>query len=95
MLTPELRVKLVNALTAYDIAESKKRFYNPYALALYFQALNRFEAYIARGYDMRVSLLNCFNGRLLDRMLKVCGLPKSTKEECFVGGYPQLPEIDD
>jgi hypothetical protein len=91
----KLRVRLVNAITEYDKRQADKKFYNPYALGLYFKALARLEKYLAAGYDLRVSLLNTFNGRLLDLMLKTCNLPKSTKAETFVGGFEQLPEIED
>lgn len=90
----KLRQKLVNALTAHDIRESKKKHHNRYALALYFQALNRLENYIDAGYDVRLSMLNTFNGRLLDKLLKVAELPTSTKAESMVGSYAKLPELD-
>jgi hypothetical protein len=94
MLCSKLRFKIVQSLTTYDRQQSTKKFYNPYALGLYFQAVERLEKYVTAGYDLRLSLLNCFNGRLLDRMLKVCELPVSTKAECYVGGFRELPELD-
>jgi hypothetical protein len=83
------RFKLSMALTTYDRKQSTKKYYNPYALGLYLQALERCER-MATKHDLRLCLLNCFNGKLLDVLLKTAGLPLSTKEECFVGGYPVI-----
>ena len=93
-IEPSIRLKLQTVIIKHDQMEAKKRFYNPYALGLYCEALNRLDRYYALGYDLRLCLLNCFNGRLLDKMLKAANLPVSTREECFVGGYQQLPELD-
>jgi len=94
-MNEQMRLTLLNVLTAHDIKESKGKRYNPYALGQYFQALDRASRYVAMGHDLRLALLNCFNGRLLDKLLKAAELPVSTKEECYVGGYAQLPELDD
>jgi hypothetical protein len=95
MLDEALRWRLLNALTEHDRRESKKKFYNPYALGQYCQALNRLERYVNAGHDLRLSMLNTFNGKLLDKMLNVANLPVSTKDEQWVGGFRQLPELED
>jgi hypothetical protein len=91
-MSPIQRIKLVNALTEFDIKESKKRYYNPHALGLYFQSLQRCEGFANKGHELRLCLLNCFNGRLLDKLLKKLDLPLHTKEEAFVGGFERLYE---
>lgn len=94
-MNEQMRLILVNALTAYDIRQSKGKYYNRYALGQYLAALDRVSKYVAMGHDLRLALLNCFNGRLLDKLLRAAKLPVSTKEECYVGGYQQLPELED
>lgn len=89
-MSPEMRFKLSMALTTYDRKQSTKKYHNIYALGLYLQALERCEKLADQGHELRLCLLNCFNGRLLDILLKTAGLPLSTKEECMVGGYKQL-----
>lgn len=89
-MSPETRVKLSMALTTYDRKQSTKRFYNPYALGLYLEALARCEELASKGHDLRLCLLNCFNGKLLDALLKSVGLPLHTKAEAFVGGFERL-----
>lgn len=62
-----LHLKLVSALTDYDRRESKKKWYNPWALGQCFAALERAES---EGGDIREALERNFSGRLLDKVLK-------------------------
>jgi len=75
--------------------QAQTKYYNPYALGLYFQAMDRLDRYVARGDDLRLAMLHCFNGRLLDRLLKSANLPISTKDEAYVGGFDRLPELEE
>lgn len=87
--------KLLHKLTSIDRRAAKRPHHNPYALAHYCRALNNAQRHCDNGADLRVALLNCFNGRLLDHCLKAVGLETSTNEEQHIGGYPKLPELDD
>lgn len=93
-MTEAQRFGLSQALTTYDRKQSTKKHHNPYALGLYFQALERCERMSSAGHDLRLCLLNCFNGKLLDYLLKTLKLPLTTKEECFVGGFQTITMIE-
>jgi hypothetical protein len=68
-------------LTEYDRKQSRKRFYNRYALGQYFQALECAEAAVAGGATYRQALCTNFNGRLLDVCLRSIGEPVATLAE--------------
>lgn len=65
-----MKQKLVNALTDYDRKQSTRRGYNPYALALYFEALDDVMMAVKSGRDIRKALANSFNDRVLDACLR-------------------------
>lgn len=73
--------KLLHALTEYDRQESKKKFYNMYALPQYLAALHRADQQLTDGKPVRAALVGQFTGRLLDRLLKAAGEPRSTRDE--------------
>jgi len=76
-----LHHKLIHCITEYDRKEQSKRSYNPHALPLYMQGVDRVEEALANGADLRSAITNVFTGRLLDRVLKSVDLPKSTDAE--------------
>lgn len=76
-----IRLKLLTALTQYDLRESKKRFHNPNALSLYCDALNHSMRLIEAGRTPRQALIGCFCGRLLDVCLKAIGEAKASADE--------------
>lgn len=76
-----LHFKLVHTLTEYDRKQSGKRGYNPYALAHYLGAVQRFDELVKEGKPTRQALCECFCGRLLDLALKTAGEQKSTDAE--------------
>jgi len=84
MIDSTYRVEIVHALTAYDIRQSKKRFYNPYALGLYMQALERADELVAEGKSMRYALVKSFTGPLLRAVGKAVGIT-FTKDEINYG----------
>ena len=73
--------KLISAATQYDEKQSKKKFYNPWALPQYIGRIQEISADLDKGADLRKALVTGLNGRLLDICLKAVGLPTSTKEE--------------
>lgn len=73
--------KIISAVTEYDRAESRKRFYNRHALALYLGAAQDAEAALSAGVPVRRAVLEAFNGRLADCILTACGEPKQTRAE--------------
>lgn len=83
-MSDDIRTALQHAVTQYDMKESRKKYYNIYALAQYLMAVDRARDAMAEdGLDLRAALVSCFNGRLLDRCLKAVGLPTSTRQEQF------------
>lgn len=78
--TAKLRHTLTHAVTEYDRKQSKRKGYNIYALAHYLGAVQ--EAMAELGLDtLRDTLVEHFNGRLLDVVLKAVGEAPSTREE--------------
>lgn len=73
-----IRTALVHAATQYDIRQSKRRGYNPYALAQYLARIEDVELDIAAGQTPRAALYAAFNDRLLDTLLTAIGEPKQT-----------------
>lgn len=73
--------KLISAVIKYDEKQSKKKYYNKFALPQYVARIQEISAELEKGADLRKSLVSGFNGRLLDVCLKAVGLPTSTKEE--------------
>lgn len=83
-MSDDIRNKLLHAVTQYDMKESRKKYYNIYALAQYLMAVDRArDAMVDDGLDLRAALISCFNGRLLDVCLKAVGEPTSTRQEQF------------
>jgi hypothetical protein len=87
-LSSEERAALLAALEAYDtkqftnhIRNPKKRYYNIHALPLYKEALERASNAINCGTTRREALLESYTGKLLDIMLKVLKMDKSTDAE--------------
>lgn len=78
-----IRDKLISALTQYDEKQSKRKFYNPHALGIYFERVDYVMADIERGATVRQALLAGFNDRLLDVCLKAVGEQPFTKEEMY------------
>jgi hypothetical protein len=76
-----LHEKLVHAVVAHDQKQMVKRGYNMYAMPQYLEALKDVEEQVGKGKSIREALLDNFNDRLLDRLLKAVGEPKATLEE--------------
>lgn len=81
MIDPVKRAKILNAIVEYDKKESTKKHYNPHALALCCGSLQNGDIYVKEGKTLRQAMVKCFNGRLLDKVLKAIDEPISTKEE--------------
>lgn len=81
MNAQEIRFRLTHALTEYDRKQSKKRFYNPYALGQYLLRLDSVCEDIEQGAEPRQAILAAFNDRLLDVCLRALKLPISTNDE--------------
>lgn len=65
-----VRNLIINAITDYDIRQSKKRGYNPYALAQYYAAMDEVENAVARGVDLMDAIGRAFTDRLHDCVAK-------------------------
>ncbi len=87
--------RIFNRLCDYNRRAAKRKGYSPYAMAHYCKALTNTQQHCDNGADLRVALLNCFCGRLLNHCLKVVGLETSTREEQRFSIYPKLPELPD
>ena len=82
--TPEsLEIALQHAVTEYDRKQAGKRCWNPHALPLYLEAVERAVALVRAGKDVRSAIVANFNDRLLDRCLKAAGLSKSELAEQY------------
>jgi len=95
----EDKVRLFNAVTAYDKAQKKKKRpgYNGYALGLYAKGLKNIVRHCDAGHPLRDAIITEFNGRLADRLLKAVGLEPLTNIEARYGGsfLPPLPDEEE
>lgn len=74
--TAQMHTRMVHIVTAYDMAESRKKFYNRYALGLYLAAVQR------AADDLYLCADDHFNGRrLCDALLTGLGFAPQTREE--------------
>lgn len=76
-----IKSALVHAATQYDIRQSRKWGYNPYALGQYLMRIDEVCNDIERGAPPREALLRAFSDRLLDTLLRAIGEPKHEKAE--------------
>ena len=65
---------MANAVIAYDIKESKKKYYNRYALGQYLQRKEEVTQDIIAGADIRMAINAGFTGKLAESILKAVGL---------------------
>jgi hypothetical protein len=72
---------LYRAFTAYDRLNSRRRDYNPYALAQYFAAAEDIAVAINKGTPMGEACIARLNGKLLDIALNALGEAKATPDE--------------
>lgn len=70
-MNEQLRAKLLNTLVEHDMKMSTRKFYNPYALGQYVAALQTATAKVNDGASVRDALSECFNDRLLAKLLRV------------------------
>jgi hypothetical protein len=75
------RSQLIHAVTEYDRRQSKRPGHNPYAIAHYCGAVQNVETAVDGGMDLRAAIMDSFNGRLCDWVLKSVNLPTMTKDE--------------
>jgi hypothetical protein len=73
-MAAQLRNKLLSILTEYDRRESKKKRYNPYALAHYCKGIQNVADAMADGAAIEDALLKGFCGSLLKHIAKKLGL---------------------
>jgi hypothetical protein len=76
-----LRLKMIHAVTQYDIKESRKPGYNIYGLPIMLGAVSRTAELLADGFTPRQAILANFNGRLATVVLKSVGEKALTKDE--------------
>lgn len=76
-----LHFQIVQAVTSYDRKQEGKKGYNPYALAQYLAAASNVDDYLADGMGAREAIIQAYNGRLLDCVLKACGLAQASVAE--------------
>ena len=65
---------LEQAVTRYDMAQSTKRHYNHYALAIYLQRADEVMVEVAKGKPLRDAIIDGFTDRLRAYELKAMGL---------------------
>ncbi len=52
MSNEELRTRLVHAMTTWDIKQSKSKYYNPHALAIYLERIDKIFEEVEQGGDV-------------------------------------------
>lgn len=67
----ELGLRLSNAATQWDIKQSRRAGYNPYALAMYLESVDEALVEIQAGADPKTAIERHFIGSLRTHMLKV------------------------
>ena len=67
-----------------------KKSKNQYALGHYCIALSKLQFWLGQGESSRTAALNCFNGKLLDDVLKAMGLEAASDVE-HGGDFRKLP----
>lgn len=72
---------LTAAIMKYDREESRKSYYNPYAMPQLLKRVTDVVADIDRGANPREAIIAGFNGRVADLALKAVGLPRATPDE--------------
>lgn len=72
---------ILTALTEYDRRQSRLKYYNIYALPQYLGGWQSARAKWEAGASLRTALVQSFNGRLLDAVLKAVNMPTSTDQE--------------
>ncbi len=72
---------LVSTVTQYDIKESKKKYYNIYALAQYLNACDNIKTDVESGKSLRAAIVSNLCGRLCDTCLRAVGEPIQTMDE--------------
>jgi hypothetical protein len=65
-----LERQLKSIVYLYDMAQSNKRSYNPFALGIYNDRVDRIVAEVEAGEDPQVCINRGFNDRLLDYINK-------------------------
>ena len=88
---PQIRAKLLSALTQYDAKQSTKRGHNPYALGIYFARLDDIMADIEKGATPRAAICAGITGRLADVCLRAVGLPITKEEDAPRGAWHYVP----
>jgi hypothetical protein len=65
-----LRQRLESIVTLYDMGQSNRLGYNPYALGIYLERANRVADEVEAGEPLEVCLSRGFNDRLLAYIMK-------------------------
>ena len=89
--TAHLLSTLTHAVTAYDRSNSRRRGYNIYALAQYLQAVDRVIEAVEAGAEPRAAILEEFQDRLRDALLRALGQPITSAEELKATNAADLP----
>lgn len=72
-----IKSALDHAATQYDIRQSRGRYYNPNALAIYLRRIDDVVRDIRKGATPRDAIMRGFSDRLRDCMLVAIGEPKA------------------
>ena len=73
--------KLMHVLVEYDRKQSKKPFYNMWALPQYMKRLDDVEKDIAAGTPVRKAIIAGFCGPVVNKLLKAAGESNCTDQE--------------
>ena len=82
MSPAEIRTRIIHALTQYDREQSRRKGYNPHALAHYCRAAQDIErSLIVAARPPRQIVLMALSGRVADLALRSIGEPPATADE--------------
>jgi len=90
-MTEQQNLAMIQLLTAYDRKQSTKRNYNIYGIGHYFGGVETVQKHCDNGAPLRLAILNVFQDRLCDHVLKGMGLDKMTIDEARWCDFQRLP----
>jgi hypothetical protein len=71
MDTALLFIRLNHIVTKHDQQQQRSKYYNPFALAIYLEGVERVASMVENGADLSDAINSNFNDKLAAKLLKV------------------------
>jgi len=71
MNTSLLSIRLNSIVTNYDKLQQRSKYYNPFALGIYLERVEKVVGMVENGADLADAINSNFNDRLAAKLLKV------------------------